>query len=136
VEHHKALGLLLERLQRCQRPEQVLEELIEVTASLSWMRVAIAAAAFLMRDGALHLVASRNLTPDAFERCGRLEGSVCVCGRVGAAGQPLVLTAEEVAAQIPTTSTARNPTGTPPFRWPTSGASSGWSTSRFRPRAC
>ena len=96
LEHHKALGALLSKLQRCQKPEDVLEELVGSTTALSWMGGSTAAAGFLYRDGGLTLVASRNLDPDIQRRCARVEGQSCLCGRVANTGKTLVMSVAEL----------------------------------------
>lgn len=100
LEHHKALGLLLSRLQRCQEPEQVLVELVQSATSLSWMGDSTSAAGFLYRDGGLSLVASHNLDPEVRRRCGRVEGDRCLCGRVASLGKTLVLSAAELEREV------------------------------------
>lgn len=99
LEHHKALGALLSKLQRCQRPEEVLEELVVSTTALSWMGDSTAAAGFLYRDGGLSLVASRNLDPEIRRRCARVEGQACLCSRVAISGKTLVLSVAELNQQ-------------------------------------
>jgi signal transduction histidine kinase len=82
LEHHKALGELLQRLSVCPSPERTLEELIELTLSLSWMKATCGAGAFLVREGHLELVTGRSLPEVVARRCSRVQLGECVCGRV------------------------------------------------------
>lgn len=100
LEHHKALGALLSRLQRCQQPHEILDELVANTVSLSWMGRATAAAAFHFKDGALSLVASRNLDPDVQRRCAIVRGTNCLCGQVAASGKTLLVSAAELEDKL------------------------------------
>jgi PAS domain-containing protein len=90
LEHHRALGQLLQRLNACTSAEECLDALLDVTLGLSWMGLGKRAMAFLMEAGTLRLVACKNVDPVAKTRCGRVPRGECVCGRVADTGRPLV----------------------------------------------
>lgn len=96
LEHHKAIGRLLERLQLCGEPEQVFEELMDLTMSLSWMDVATAASGFLYQDGKLRLVASRNVAQDLIEICAVGDHQDCVCRAVAESGQGAIISSDDL----------------------------------------
>ncbi|MBN1610801.1 MAG: GAF domain-containing protein [Polyangiaceae bacterium] len=87
LEHHKAIGQLLQRLSVCPSPDQTLEELVELTLGLSWMKATCGAAAFLVRDGHLELVRGRSLPDTVNQRCSRVALGECVCGQVALTAQ-------------------------------------------------
>jgi signal transduction histidine kinase/PAS domain-containing protein len=97
VEHHKALAGLLERLRDCASPEQTLEAMIDLVLGLSWMGIARRSVAFLARGDKLDLVASRNCTVDMKARCACINRGECLCGRVAASGETLVVDDREIA---------------------------------------
>jgi len=80
LEHHKAIGVLLQRLRDCQSPEQTLSELVDTTLSLSWMSNTSGAGAFLAKGDELALVVCRHLAPEVMERCARVPLGECLCG--------------------------------------------------------
>lgn len=90
LEHHKALGHLLQSLSDCTSPEGVLKCLIDTTLELSWMRGTCGAAAFLAKDEQLELVYSRALDRPFEERCTRVAFGQCVCGRVASERRAIV----------------------------------------------
>jgi signal transduction histidine kinase len=87
LEHHKAIGELLQKLSVCPSPEQTLEELIELTLTLSWMKATCGAGAFLVRDGHLELVGGKGLPDAVRRRCSRVDLGQCVCGRAALTAQ-------------------------------------------------
>jgi signal transduction histidine kinase len=97
VEHHKAIANLLERLRDCTSPEQTLDAMLELALGLSWMGIARQAVAFLARGDKIHLVASRNCTVDMKARCACVNRGECLCGRVAASGETLVVDDREIA---------------------------------------
>jgi len=96
LEHHKALGRLLERLQRCREPAQVFEELMDLTMSLSWMDVATAASGFLYHDGQLRMVASRNVEAEIREVCAHGDHNECVCREVAESGVGAIVPSDQL----------------------------------------
>jgi signal transduction histidine kinase len=82
LEHHKALGLLLQRLSNCLQPVDTLKELIDTTLELSWMRGTCGAGAFLAKANELELVYARDLGRQIEQRCARVAFGDCLCGRV------------------------------------------------------
>jgi signal transduction histidine kinase len=98
LEHHRALGQLLQRLNACTSAEECLDALLDVTLGLSWMGLGKRAMAFLMEAGTLRLVACKNVDPVAKTRCGRVPRGECVCGRVADTGRPLVLSRRDLQA--------------------------------------
>lgn len=90
LEHHKALGQLLQLLSRCTSPEGVLSCLIDTTLDLSWMQGTCGAAAFLAKDQQLDLVYSRALDRPFEERCTRVAFGQCICGRVASERRAIV----------------------------------------------
>lgn len=96
LEHHKALGRLLERLQLCRDPTQVFEELMDLTMSLSWMDVATAASGFLYQNGQLRMVATRNVAEDMRQICELGDQQECVCRTVAESGQGAIVASDEL----------------------------------------
>jgi signal transduction histidine kinase len=84
LEHHKALGLLLQRLGNCKQPVDTLKQLIDTTLELSWMRGTCGAGAFLARDNELELVYARDLGLQIEQRCAKVAFGHCLCGKVAA----------------------------------------------------
>ncbi len=97
LEHHKAIGRLLERLQVCREPRQVFEVLIDLTMTLSWMEIATAASGFLYQDGTLTMVASRRVAEDLVEACAHGNHENCVCRGVAESGQSAIVSSDELA---------------------------------------
>lgn len=91
LEHHKAIGQLLERLQRCREPSQVFDELMDLTMSLSWMDVATAASGFLFQEGRLRMVASRNVAEEMRDFCANGDHQDCVCRDVAESGKGTIV---------------------------------------------
>ncbi len=90
LEHHKALGVLLQRLSGCKGAIETLQLLIDTTLELSWMRGTCGAAAFLAQGEELNLVYSRDLGPPVEERCARVAFGHCVCGQVASERRAIV----------------------------------------------
>ncbi|HEY5961503.1 MAG TPA: GAF domain-containing sensor histidine kinase [Polyangiaceae bacterium] len=90
LEHHKALGVLLQRLSGCKHPKEPLEHLIDTTLELSWMRAARGAAAFLVNGEQLELAYSRDLGTGVKENCAKVGLGHCVCGRGAAERKAIV----------------------------------------------
>jgi signal transduction histidine kinase len=90
LEHHRALGNLLQALQSCQNSTQVMEVLVDEIVSLSWLGIAAAAAGFLVTEEGLEMVAQRNVDPVQMERCRRLDLGECLCGKVAETGRRIV----------------------------------------------
>jgi signal transduction histidine kinase len=90
LEHHKALGLLLQRLSRCGSAVETLKCLIDTTLELSWMHGTCGAAAFLASGQQLDLVYSRDLGRPVEERCARIAFGHCLCGRVASERKAIV----------------------------------------------
>jgi signal transduction histidine kinase len=97
VEHHKAVGHLLERLQHCREPEQVFAVLMDLTMSLSWMDIATAASGFLYQDDTLTMVASRRVAEDLVEVCAHGNHENCVCRGVAESGQSAIFSSDDLA---------------------------------------
>lgn len=96
LEHHKAVGRLLERLQLCRDPTQVFEELMDLTMALSWMDVATATSGFLYRNGELHMVTARNVSEDMRQICELGDQQECVCRAVAESGQGAIVASDEL----------------------------------------
>jgi signal transduction histidine kinase len=92
LEHHKALGRLLQMLRDCQSPERTLAALIGLTLDLSWMDATCGAGAFLVRGEVLELVTARNLPGAVKDRCSRVHFGECLCGEVAQEGAALLHT--------------------------------------------
>jgi signal transduction histidine kinase len=87
LEHHKALSRLLQRLSVCQSPEQTLEELVQLTLGLSWMKATCGAGAFLIRDGELELVTEQSIGGEIARHCSRVALGECLCGTAALKGK-------------------------------------------------
>lgn len=90
LEHHKALGQLLQRLGHCSDPVDVLRCLIDTTLELSWMCGTYGAAAFLAQGQQLELAYSRDLARPIEAQCSRVPFGQCLCGRAALEHQPIV----------------------------------------------
>jgi PAS domain S-box-containing protein len=90
LEHHRALGDLLQSLQYCQSSPQILEVLIDRVISLSWLGMAATAVGFLAGEKGLELIAHRNVAPALIKRCNRLNPGECLCGKVWESGRTIV----------------------------------------------
>lgn len=90
LEHHKALGLLLQRLSGCREPVDTLRQLIDTTLELSWMRETCGAGAFLARGQELELVYARDLGQQVEQRCARVAFGHCLCGQVATERKAIV----------------------------------------------
>jgi len=99
LEHHKALGQLLQRYAQCTKPADVFQCLIDTTLELSWMRDTCGAAAFLANAEQLDLVYSRDLERPVEERCARVAFGHCLCGRV-ASERRAIVTGDHAARQL------------------------------------
>ena len=97
VEHHKALGVLLQRLSACTSAVDTLRQLIDSTLELSWMSETCGAAAFVAKGQRLELAYSRDLSGSVEERCSRVAFGHCLCGRVAAERKPIVPAGEHTA---------------------------------------
>jgi signal transduction histidine kinase len=92
VEHHKALGQLLQRLRDCNAPEESLDALLDLTFQLSWMKEARGAGAFLARGTELQLVTWRHLDASVAKSCARVPMGECLCGMAATTKKSLVHT--------------------------------------------
>jgi len=101
LELHRALGELLRRFQHCNTAVDFVSELVDVTLSFSWMELSTRAAGFLMRDGALEMVVSRNLTDAHFARCRNALSKGCLCSRVAASGTMEVIDFDSLTEAFP-----------------------------------
>jgi len=100
LEHHKAIGELLQRLQKCQSSVQIMEVLLDQVLSISWLGVEATAAAFLLKDGRLEMMAHRNLNEAQRARCKCLELGECLCGRVAQTGEKVMCASDSAHHHI------------------------------------
>ena len=94
LEHHKALGTLLQQLRTASSPEQTLEFLLDLVLNLSWMDATCGAAAFVRRGPELQLAVCRNLGELVRKRCDRVPLGECLCGRAALGQIPLIQSAD------------------------------------------
>jgi PAS domain S-box-containing protein len=90
LEHHRALCDLLQKLQYCQSSAQMMEVLIDVVISLSWLGMSATAVGFLAGENSLEMKVQRNLTPEQIECCHSLKLGECLCGKVAESGSKLI----------------------------------------------
>lgn len=90
VEHHKALGVLLQQLQKATTSEETLSTLVDVVLDLSWIDQTCGAGAFLSHADDLRLVYFRNLEREKPSQCARVPFGHCVCGTVAQQRQAIV----------------------------------------------
>lgn len=91
LEHHKALGRLLQAFQASGSEEESLSTFADLTLGLSWMDVTSGCAVFLLDGTELRRVVSRKLDPRVLSRCERVPLGRCICGRVAETGRPEIL---------------------------------------------
>ena len=90
LEHHKALGLLLQNLQKASSPEQTLSTLVDTVLDLSWIDQTCGAGAFLAQGEDLNLVYFRNLDRTRQTECAKVPFGHCVCGRAARDRAPIL----------------------------------------------
>lgn len=81
-EHQAALIHLLGRVPACEHADQLLREVVDQVAELSWMGLDAGAAAFVAEGRTLRMVHQRRLSQGVLQKCARVPFGACLCGRV------------------------------------------------------
>ncbi|MBI3205511.1 MAG: response regulator [Myxococcales bacterium] len=88
-EHQAALIHLLGLVPACEHADQLLREVVDQVASLSWMGLDAGAAAFVAEGTTLRMVHQRRLSPGVLQKCARVPFGACLCGRVADSKKPV-----------------------------------------------
>ncbi|MCC6903921.1 MAG: response regulator [Polyangiaceae bacterium] len=89
-EHQAALIHLLGLVPACEHADQLLREVVDQVASLSWMGLDAGAAAFVAEGTTLRMVHQRRLSLGVLQKCAKVPFGQCLCGRVAESRKPAV----------------------------------------------
>ena len=87
LEHHMALGQLLQRLQQATREEDSIEAFADLSLGLSWLSAASGAVGFLVDGDELRLVSASRVSPTIRTDCARIKVGQCLCGEAARTGK-------------------------------------------------